>query len=44
MKTGQPYTFLHVFFIFTYPAISDALNDLMSQPMNWSGKSPVHDH
>lgn len=32
MKTGQPYTFLRDF-IFTHPSMSEALNDLMSQPM-----------
>lgn len=32
MKTGQPYTFLRDF-IFTHPSMSEALNDLMNQPM-----------
>ena len=32
MKTGQPYTFLRDF-IFTHPSMSEALNDLMGQPM-----------
>ena len=32
MKTGQSYTFLRDF-IFTHPSMSEALNDLMSQPM-----------
>lgn len=33
MKTGQPYTFLRDF-IFTHPSMSEALNDLMSQPLS----------
>ena len=33
MKTGQPYTFLRDF-IFTHPSMSEALNDLMSQPFS----------
>ena len=33
MKTGQPYTFLRDF-VFTHPSMSEALNDLMSQPFS----------
>ena len=33
MKTGQPYTFLRDF-IFTHPSMSEALNDVMSQPFS----------
>lgn len=33
MKLGQPYTFLRDF-IFTHPSMSEALNDLMGQPLS----------